>query len=173
MSTAKLEDGDPLPTIGPANAAGQPPASPWVVAVGGLPAGATRLRLGGLFVGEVEQPVQVVLTISPGQRQAVRLGGHALMVAFLDQAQARALGLGDAAISVGGVDALGHELKCELRTPQGERLQPLASEGMGQHPLEFVRVYKGIADARYQLLLSADVSVTRLSLPIALSADQP
>ena len=54
-----------------------------------------------------------------------------------------------------------------------ERLQPIASEGMAQHPLEFVRVYKGIAAARYQLLLSADVAVTRLSLPIAIATDQP
>jgi hypothetical protein len=147
--------------------------SPWVVAVGGLPAGATRLSLGGLFVGELEQPVQVALALSPGQRQAVRLGEHVLEVSFLDQAQARVLGLSDAAVSIDGSDALGHELKCELRGPLGERLQPFASEGVPQHPFDFVRVYKGIIDARYQLLLSADVSVTRLSLPIAVATDQP
>jgi hypothetical protein len=167
------EDGDPLPSIGPASAPAAPSAAPWAVAVGGLPAGATRLSLGGLFVGQLEQPVQVALTLGPGQRQAIRIGEHVLLVAFLDQAQAHALGLADAALSVGGVDALGHELKCELRTAQGERLQPIASEGQPQHPLEFVRVYKGIVDGRYQLLLSADVEVTRLSLPIAVAADQP
>jgi len=167
------EDGDALPAFGPAGAGNPPHVSPWVVAVGGLPAGPTRLSLGGLFVGELEQPVQATLALSPGQRQAVRLGEHVLLVSFLDQVQARALGLGDAAISVGGADALGHELKCELRTAQGERLQPIASEASPQHPLEFVRIYKGIADARYQLVLSADVAVTRLSLPIAVAADQP
>ncbi len=171
------EGGDPPLAFGPASPATPPRASPWGVAVGGLPAGATRLSLGGLFVGELELPEQLTLALSPGQRQAVRLGEHVLVVSFLDQAQARSLGLGlglgDAAISIGGVDALGHELKCELRSAQGERLQPIASEAMPQHPLEFVRVYKGIAAARCQLLLSADVAVTRLSLPIAMATDQP
>jgi hypothetical protein len=167
------DDGDGQGKIAPAIADAPARASPWVVAVGGLPAGATRISLGGLFVGELEQPVHVALSLIPGQRQAVRLGEHALLVSFLDQAQARALGLGDAAVSIGGVDALGHELQFELRGPKGERLQPIASEAVPQHPLEFVRVYKGLSDARYQLLLSADVSVTRLSLPIAVATDQP
>jgi hypothetical protein len=148
-------------------------SEPWELAIGGVGANAAHVRVDGLLIGQFEQPVETSLTIAPGQHQGVRLGQHALMVTFLDLSAAQAQGFTDAAILVGGGEAMASELRLDLRTAAGEHLPARGRDTRTRQGLEFVWMFQGIAAANHQVVLTADEPFTRISQPITISADLP
>ena len=170
----QLREGvDPgLPHVGPVGDA-RTDSEPWELAIGGVGANAAHVRVDGLLIGQFEQPVETSLTIAPGQHQGVRLGQHALMVTFLDLSAAQAQGFTDAAILVGGGEAMASELRLDLRTAAGEHLPARGRDTRTRQGLEFVWMFQGIAAANHQVVLTADEPFTRISQPITISADLP
>ena len=146
---------------------------PWVVAISGLAGGAGHARLGGLFVGQLEQPVEAAVTLAPGQRHGMRLGQRSLVVMFLDASEAQAQGLGEAAICVAGGDGLSSDLNLELRTQSGERVQAHGHDTRTRQGLEYVWMFQGLKPGSYQVGLSTDEPLIRVTLPFTLVADLP
>ncbi len=147
---------------------------PWTVAVVGVSAGATRLHLGGVLVGDVGRQLRTSFALAPGQRQAVAVGEHMLLVTFLGQAEARALGLPDAAIAISGTEAVGSSMELQLRTPQGELLEPLDTTKLPSSlPYDMVVPYGNIAEHAYQLVLHGSDTIVRLGMPVEFAIAVP
>jgi hypothetical protein len=155
------------------DAAPVPEMEPWVVAVSGLTGNAAHVHLGGLFIGQLEQPVEATITLAPGQHQAVRLGQHALSVMFLDTGEAQAQGLGEAAIIVGGGDIADIDLNLTVRTASGERVQSRGHDTRSRGSVEYVWMFQRVKAENHQVVISADEPLTRISLPISLDGVLP